>query len=126
MNQKQHTGKIGEDIACLFLVKHGFLIIERNFWKKVGEIDIVCEKGGSYYFVEVKTVMRSGVSREMSDDYRPEDNLHAQKVLRLGRVIDIYLEERSISVDWEVIGVMVTLDPKEKTAKVSLLENFAW
>lgn len=124
--EKQQIGKTGEDIACLFLVKHGFFIVERNFLKKVGEIDVICTKGGKFYFVEVKTITRDGVSREMNDDYRPEDNLHAQKVIRLGRAIDIYLEERNIDRDWEILGVMIIIDSKTKTAKVSLLENFAW
>ena len=110
----------------MFLVKRGFQIVERNFWKKVGEIDIICTKEEKFYFVEVKTIVKRGVSREMSDNYRPEDNLHAQKIVRLGRAIDIYLEEQNIDGDWEILGVMIIIDPKTKIAKVSLLENFAW
>lgn len=46
---------IGEDLACEFLKKKGYKIIERNFRKGYGEIDIVCIKNKTLIFVEVKT-----------------------------------------------------------------------
>ena len=38
------VGKAGEEIACRYLESKGYKIIERNFRKKWGEIDIVCKK----------------------------------------------------------------------------------
>ena len=46
---------IGEDLACEFFRKKGYKIIERNFRKGYGEIDIVCLKNKTLIFVEVKT-----------------------------------------------------------------------
>lgn len=46
---------IGEDKACEFLRGKGYRIIERNFRKGYGEIDIVCIKDKTLVFVEVKT-----------------------------------------------------------------------
>ena len=45
-NSPQHlkVGKIGEDIACRYLKDKGYKIIERNFRRKWGEIDIICFK----------------------------------------------------------------------------------
>lgn len=45
-NSPQHlkVGKIGENIACEYLKNKGYKIIERNFRRKWGEIDIVCFK----------------------------------------------------------------------------------
>ncbi|MDO8520799.1 MAG: YraN family protein [bacterium] len=126
--EKQLTGKIGEDIAARFLVKHGFKIIERNYLKKFGEIDIVCRKGGKVHFVEVKTVSREtlsphSVSRETQDEYRPEDNVHAQKLKRVGRTIEVYLNEKDIVEDWEFHVVGIVLDDVRKTANVRFLQN---
>ena len=42
-------------------MKRGFKIIERNYLKKWGEIDIVAVKNRKYYFVEVKTVSRENL-----------------------------------------------------------------
>jgi len=52
MNTKK--GKVGENLACNYLVKNGYKIIERNFRSKFGEIDIVALDGKTLCFVEVK------------------------------------------------------------------------
>lgn len=55
------TAKLGEDKACEYLKKIGFKIIERNFRKGYGEIDIIAidPSAGSgqevLVFIEVKT-----------------------------------------------------------------------
>ena len=54
------TAILGEDKACEYLKKLGFKIIERNFRKGYGEIDIVAidpseKEGKILVFVEVKT-----------------------------------------------------------------------
>lgn len=52
---KHKVGAIGEDIAAQYLVKHGFSILEHNFQKRYGEIDIIARHGETLVFVEVKT-----------------------------------------------------------------------
>jgi len=49
------TAQKGENIACEFLKKKGYKIIERNFRKGYGEIDIIALKDNILVFVEVKT-----------------------------------------------------------------------
>lgn len=49
------TARLGEDAACDFLTKKGYRIIERNFRKGYGEIDIIALDHGILAFVEVKT-----------------------------------------------------------------------
>ena len=44
--EKQKVGRIGEDIACKFLMKHGFEVADRNYLRKWGEIDIIAKKRG--------------------------------------------------------------------------------
>ncbi len=53
---KQIIGNLGEGIICNYLKDKGFEIIERNYWKPWGEIDVIASKKGTTYFVEVKTV----------------------------------------------------------------------
>ena len=48
-------GKRGEDLAAAFLIKRGYQIIERNWRKKNGEIDVIAQRGNEYRIVEVKT-----------------------------------------------------------------------
>lgn len=64
VTEKRKIGDIGEELASMFLVKHGFEVIERNYRKKWGELDIIAAKDNLLHFIEVKTV---DVSRETSD-----------------------------------------------------------
>jgi putative endonuclease len=73
-------GKIGEDVAVRYLLKRGFSIIERNFRKKYGEIDIVAKAPDkTLVFVEVKT-MATGL------DLTPEDQYSASKRQKTERI----------------------------------------
>ncbi|OGH24893.1 MAG: hypothetical protein A3B47_02160 [Candidatus Levybacteria bacterium RIFCSPLOWO2_01_FULL_39_24] len=53
------TAILGENIACDYIKKLGFKIIERNFRKGYGEIDIIATEktkdGDVLTFIEVKT-----------------------------------------------------------------------
>lgn len=53
----QITGQFGEDVACEYLKKNNYLIIERNFSCYQGEIDIVAKdiSKNELVFIEVKT-----------------------------------------------------------------------
>ncbi|MBI2109038.1 MAG: YraN family protein [Parcubacteria group bacterium] len=123
-------GALGEDITCRFLKQKGFKIIERNYRKKWGEIDVVAEKENILRFVEVKSVSRitsdENVIHETSERrYRPEDMVHPWKVKRMQRVIQSYLFEKNISeyIKWQFDIVAVEIDQNRKTAKVRFIEN---
>ena|SRR3989338_7824211 len=49
------TGNYGEELACKYLKKLGYRILQRNFRIRGGEIDIVCMDKEYIVFVEVKT-----------------------------------------------------------------------
>lgn len=44
-----------ETSGAEWLAAHGFEIVERNYQKKCGEIDIIARKNGVIHFVEVKS-----------------------------------------------------------------------
>ncbi len=129
--ENRKIGDIGEQVACEWLENRGFSITQRNYLKPWGEIDIVAEKGKRIFFVEVKTVSRENItdtsediSRENSD-HRPEDNVHPEKLKRLGRAIQSYLVEKNIedSKEWQLEVITVYLDQAQKKAKVECLSN---
>jgi len=113
--EKRKLGDIGENIACEFLVKRGFKIIDRNYLRKWGEIDIVAQKEGILRFIEVKSVS--------ADTYRPEENMHPGKLKRLSRVIQTYLLSKKIDKDWQLDLITVRLEMKTRLAKVEIIEN---
>jgi len=49
------VGRIGEDAAVSYLKDKGYVIIDRNYRRRFGEIDIVAEDKGVLVFIEVKT-----------------------------------------------------------------------
>ena len=49
------TAKLGEDLASEYIKNHGYKILERNFRKGYGEIDIIAIEGQILCFIEVKT-----------------------------------------------------------------------
>ena len=124
-SETQKTGEIGENIACKFLVKQGFSIIDRNYTKKWGEIDIVAEKQNKLYFIEVKSVSRDlNVSRE-TDTWRAEDNMHPWKMKRMSRTIQTYLLSKKIpdNKEWQVDLLVIYLDLNNKKAKIKRIED---
>jgi putative endonuclease len=58
MDHRQSLGKRGEDLACAELEKRGYVIVDRRFRTRCGELDIVARDAGVLVFVEVKA--RSG------------------------------------------------------------------
>jgi len=126
-SETQKIGEIGENVAVKFLVKHGFLIIDRNYTKKWGEIDIVAEKDEKLYFIEVKSVScetLDNVSR-LTSESRPEDNMHPWKLKRLSRIIQTYLLSKKGAEDkeWQVDLLVVYLDLKNKKARVKVVSD---
>lgn len=128
---KRQLGDLGEDIACKYLERKGFRIVERNYLKKWGEIDIVAEKANLLSFVEVKSVSREA-DREVGSrgtpgwsGFRPEENVHPAKLARLHRAVQSYLMDRNVpeSKEWRIDVVCVYLDFSTRKAKVELIEN---
>jgi len=128
MAKHNETGVKGEEVATKYLEKKGFLIVNRNYRKKWGELDIVAEKEGIVHFVEVKTVSRrsfGGKFEQEVNNYRPEDNMHPWKLKRLSRAIQTYLLEKYKKFDpqWQFDLVCVFLDMEKRVAKVKVIEN---
>lgn len=99
MTQRQNLGNLGENIACNFLLKNGYKIIERNYRKPWGEIDIICKSPNkTLVFVEVKTVSEGELT--------PEDQLTKSKLTKLQRTASLYAghfpEKISDEKGWQI------------------------
>lgn len=110
---KVDIGKLGEDIACEYLIKNGYRVIGRNYREKWGEIDIIAKAQDlTLVFVEVKT-LKAGESTDLV----PEDNLTAAKLLKLRRTCEVFANSKSrlkfMSEDkgWRIDLITVALPP---------------
>lgn len=120
-------GKIGEEIAAQWLISNGFSIIEQNYLKKYGEIDIVARETDKIHFLEVKSVsyetkhdLDYAVSHET---WRPEENVHHEKIRRFKNTIEAWLIEKNYTGEWQIDILTVRLVQDEKFAQVNMLDN---
>jgi len=112
-------GDLGETIACKFLESKGFTILDRNYRKKYGEIDIIARKGNSIRFVEVKSI-----SRENSD-FRPEEQAHPKKIGKIARVADFYMNQREGQEEYQIDVIGVFIDENRMKARCRFFEGVA-
>lgn len=123
-SKTSQTGAVGEDIACTFLARKGFKIIEKNYRKPWGEIDVVAEKDGIMHFVEVKAVSRIlslNGSREM--DYRPEEMATRSKLHKVARTAMIYMESKRDSREFQIDVLGVLMDKEKRIARCRFFEQ---
>ena len=120
--KSEEIGKKGEDVACQYLVGKGHTIADRNFKVKSGEIDVVSEKNGTLFFIEVKPTVQN-VARPDEFRQRPEENVTSSKMSKLSRAIRIYLEKKykNRDVSWEFWVVAITLDLDTRKAFVNVI-----
>ena len=98
MNTKS-KGNLSESIVCDFLVSKGYKIVDRNYLRKWGELDIVAIKEGSLHFIEVKSDFR----KNQNDGYRAEELMHNLKQRRLRRMVATYLEDKKYGLDYPFV-----------------------
>ncbi|MBX4195879.1 YraN family protein [Candidatus Parcubacteria bacterium] len=120
--EKRRLGDIGENVACTFLTKHGYEIMDRNYLRKWGELDVVAKKGSMIHFIEVKSVS-DNLSTARPGYIRAEENMHPGKIKRLHRAIQTYLMEKHLDLDWQLDLVIVRINEQARTARAEILEN---
>ena len=74
-------GRLGEDLACQFLVRRGLTVVGRNVEVAGGEIDLVVRHGRTTVAVEVR-------SRWMDDPVDAFDHDKHRQVSVLARTLD--------------------------------------
>jgi putative endonuclease len=104
---RRALGRRGEQLAADHLARRGFLIIERNYRTRWGELDIVAFDGRTIAFCEVKS--RRGTTA------RPFDALHPRKRAQVRKMAMQWLSERhdrpfAELLRFDAIGVTVDRD----------------
>ncbi len=127
MAKHNEIGKIGEDIATNWLISQKFEILERNYLRKIGEIDIVARGTLGIHFIEVKSVSY-GTEEELQyavsyETWRPEENVHNEKIRRLKNAIQTWVHENSYDGMFQIDILTVRIVTDEKFAQVEVIEN---
>lgn len=105
--ENKKIGNAGEDLACRYLEKRGYKILERNkHYSRSCEIDIIAEYKNTLVFVEVKT-------RTTNDFGTPFEAITKSKYENIKKGIQFYLQEHKFQKHRiDVIGI--TLKPELK------------
>lgn len=87
-DSKRTIGSRGEQIAMEYLQTKGYRLVERNFFIRGGEIDLICERSdGKLAFVEVKY--------RRDDRYgKPYESVTRTKIRHLSKTIQLYLLQK--------------------------------
>ena len=95
----REKGNRAEELAAAFLYDDGFTILERNFYSRFGEIDIIATKEDVLHFVEVKSA---------EDFEKAIQNITSKKLSRLIKTAQIYMSKNSFDAAFVFDAVVVT------------------
>ena len=118
MPAHQRTGRRGEEDACFYLRRRGYVIIARNYRSphSRGELDLVGWDGDVLCFVEVKTrTTRAVKPAEAAVDYA--------KQKELGLVARDFLHRIAPSCQWRFDVVSVYYDYHRGQPTFELFQN---
>lgn len=104
-------GNLAEERASEFLLTLDFVIVERNFYSRFGEIDIIAVKEKVLHFVEVK----SGADYESAIQ-----NITPKKLSRLVKTGYAYMKKNRLDVDFVYDAVIVTPKTLEIIENITL------
>ncbi|UMB52872.1 YraN family protein [Lutibacter sp. A64] len=114
MATHNELGKKGEELAAEYLLKNGYQILEKNWFYKKAEVDIIALKGETLAVIEVKT---------RSSDYfgNPQDFVNQKKIRLLVEAINQYITTKDLDVEvrFDIIAIL----KNQYTFKIEHLED---
>ena len=124
----RELGKIGENEAASYLGKKGYRVLERNYYTRFGEIDLICAHSNSsgqerLVFVEVKL-------KQGEDFGTPEEMIDKRKLSQAERMANFYLmanpqiseKYSSFSID----AVCIVVDENRRVKRLNHYENLTF
>ncbi len=114
---KVGLGRRGEALAAEALQQHGFTIVTQNWHCPEGEADVIAQRAGEWYFVEVRTRRGTGYGS-------PEESITPRKLARMEAVARRYLSEQGADeaqdVTWHLSFVAVALDGVGRLQRITV------
>lgn len=106
MTRQQYLGKMGEQIALNRLTANEYKILERNWYFRKKEIDIIAEKDDFLIIVEVK-------SRSIGFQENPKDAVNMKKQRFLIQAANAYIDKYDIDLEVRFDIITVVFDDQE-------------
>ncbi|MBE6766779.1 MAG: YraN family protein [Clostridia bacterium] len=118
MRKSAKRGFAGEDLAAKYLREKGFIITERNFHSRFGEIDIIAEDEQYILFVEVKTRAGGAI-------VSPAEAVDLKKQQKIIMTANTYLarSHSALQPRFDVAQITVLSDGEREEYKIDYIEN---
>ncbi len=118
MKQNKVTGIAGETLTAEYLKSRGFIITERNYHSRFGEIDIIAENEQYILFVEVKT-------RKAGALVSPAEAVDAVKQRKIAATAGVYLTRSFCELQprFDVATITVQQTAGREEYKIDYIEN---
>lgn len=89
-----------EKYVANYLASQGYQILKHQFKTKFGEVDLICRDGSEVVFVEVK-------ARASNAFGYPEESVHKEKLTKIVKCAQTYLQNMSPDQPWRIDVVAV-------------------
>ena len=122
MTQKSEFGQLGENLAQKYLVDKGYEIIDRNFRRPWGELDIVAKaQDKTLVFIEVKTMSQN------EGGIKSEDQVTKAKLHKTQKASSLYAghypEKINDKKGWRIDLVAITISAAKEDCDIRHYEN---
>ncbi len=108
---------MGEEFASLFLTNKGIKIIDKNYFSKFGEIDLIGIENKTIIFIEVRL-------RSTKNYGLPYESITKSKLDKIQKSIEIFLSENDYSdYDCRFDVVSLVYNDNEQNFCVEWLKN---
>ena len=122
-------GSFAEGLAEKFLEDRGYKILDRNYRKPWGEVDIIAEKPafakdsagreGIIIFVEVKAS-----DSPAPKGFEPEKRVNDDKIKRIKRAAQTYIQQNNLDDrSWQMDIIAIELNKDKSAAKITHFKN---
>ena len=109
MNSRE-KGNIAEEKAVEFLLSQKFEIIDRNFYTRFGEIDIIAKKDNVLHFIEVKS----------GQNFQSIYNVTPQKIAKITKTLNVYLKKYKLKNPYQIDVITIDNNNLEFIKNVSM------
>ncbi len=107
---KRLSGAWGEELALRYLMREGYVLLERNYRTRYGELDLILEHENVLVFVEVKLRRGTGFGH-------PLEAVTPRKQASIRSLARQYLRDRRPrffdALRFDVVGILVGNDEPE-------------
>ncbi|QTA79751.1 UPF0102 [Desulfonema limicola] len=116
LNEQQIFGQTGEALSCYLLEQNGYIILEKNFKTKMGEIDIIARDKNTIVFIEVK-------ARRTGNFGNPKYAVNWKKKKKISMAALYYLKTTNQSNAKARFDVVSIISEPSKKPQIEIIKN---